>query len=192
MLTIERKEEREEFKEDVSDKKSNENDVNIVEIESRENTQRGANNSVVNNELNQDMTEEVELDEEIKFHSELKRDKGRMLNKNDSNFTLDSQQILNREDSINIRNENDGVPINREDSINFVNNSSGFGHNDESYHDNDNKNEFDMNIESKNDDNMQFEVDDDLVENNIKKNYKDNIGMVKKEEIKNKDDDVDN
>lgn len=86
------------------------------------------------------MNEEVQQDYEIKFESGsgLKRDKGSLLNKNDSNFTIDSQQLIHRDDSINIKN-----------------NSEMFGNNDEN-DGFDNKNEFEVQNSSKNDDNMQF------------------------------------
>jgi len=89
-----------EFKEEFDNKAETENDldVNIVEIDSRENTQRGANNSVVNNEFNIN-TSGIELEDEIKFQSELKHDKGSLLAKNDSNFTIDSQQFVNKDEN---------------------------------------------------------------------------------------------
>lgn len=84
------------------------------------------------------MNEEVQQDYEIKFESGsgLKRDKGSLLNKNDSNFTIDSQQLIHRDDSINIKN-----------------NSEMFGNDEIDQFDN--KNEFEVHS-SKNDDNMQF------------------------------------
>jgi len=128
------------------------------------------------------------LEEDIQFHSELKRDKGNLLTKNDSNFTIESQQLINREDNIN-NNNNVGFAIKRDDSINFANNSSGFGNADESFHDN--KNEFEMNIESKNDDNMQFVVDDDFGGNTNKSKDIDNLGVIKND-VDKVVDDVDN
>jgi len=92
--------ENEEFKEEFDNKAETENDldVNIVEIDSRENTQRGANNSVVNNEFLIN-TSGIEVEDEIKFQSELKHDKGSLLAKNDSNFTIDSQQFGNKDEN---------------------------------------------------------------------------------------------